>query len=414
MSSGKKIYPPIHADPWSKTALTLSVFDLRLSLHVPHDVFSTQQIDEGTHLLLRNLPSGNPARVLDLGCGYGALGLPVAKKFPNAQVCMVDRDLLAVDWSQRNAQSNSIHNVEVRGSLGYRDLQGTPYDWILCNVPARIGRPFIVEIFRGGIALLRESGVIRVVVIRDLGPILEEIALTEKMGIEKVAEGPRHIVYELKKQMAASQTLLHENDLANLYLRDQVQVQGTDIVLDRPYDLGGDDPVRLKVILPLWCDVLPRESSGHPFRKVFCFRSGYGGLAALVRSRYTQAFLYVQDRDLLGTEFTRRNFKKLGLDGPGFAMIEKSNAWDGLEELSRDESFDLIVGELSPSAGKEVALRELKSISKALGPQSEAFVVCSEKNYKDWIKPEAIISQTLLISRSNYCVLRVKSSRTKR
>src|SRR5213076_515113 len=54
-----------------------------LSLDVPWDVFSSQRIDEGTLLLLQHLPAGDPASLLDLGCGYGALGLPLAARWPH-------------------------------------------------------------------------------------------------------------------------------------------------------------------------------------------------------------------------------------------------------------------------------------------------------------------------------------------
>ena len=65
-------------DPWFKATLNLSALGQKLQMQIPHDVFSTQRIDEGTLLLLEHLPSREPATVLDMGCGYGALGLPIA------------------------------------------------------------------------------------------------------------------------------------------------------------------------------------------------------------------------------------------------------------------------------------------------------------------------------------------------
>src|SRR5262249_42603871 len=73
-----------------------------LALDVPWDVFSSQRIDEGTLLLLRHLPEGQPSSFLDLGCGYGALGLPVAARWPAARALLIDRDLLAVAGSAHN------------------------------------------------------------------------------------------------------------------------------------------------------------------------------------------------------------------------------------------------------------------------------------------------------------------------
>ena len=160
---------------WYKTTFQYSVLGQNLKLNVPHDVFSTQRIDEGTILLLENLPHSAPKTILDMGCGYGALGLPIASQFPNATIDMVDRDLLAVQWSQINARENSLTNVNAYGSLGFRDVKKASYDWILCNVPARIGNPFIEDFIESGRRKLSAEGELRVVVIRDLGPILLEM-----------------------------------------------------------------------------------------------------------------------------------------------------------------------------------------------------------------------------------------------
>src|SRR5690554_5532873 len=92
---------PYH--PWYKATYVYEAGTLRLPLRVPHDVFSTQRIDEGTLLLLENLAAGSPNRILDVGCGYGALGLPIAARWPQADVELIDRDLVAVHWSAENA-----------------------------------------------------------------------------------------------------------------------------------------------------------------------------------------------------------------------------------------------------------------------------------------------------------------------
>jgi len=102
----------VNASPWFKTTFNLSVLETKLDLQVPHDVFSTMRIDEGTLLLLNNLPATEPTTVLDMGCGYGALGLPIAAHYPHAHVEMVDRDLLAVEWSQINAQAHKLKKCD--------------------------------------------------------------------------------------------------------------------------------------------------------------------------------------------------------------------------------------------------------------------------------------------------------------
>ena len=95
-------------DPYLQSTLTLRVEERELTFQAPHSVFSSSRIDGGTRLLLENLPDGSPRSFLDLGCGYGALGLPVAARFPESVGVLVDRDLLAVEFTRRNAALEAI------------------------------------------------------------------------------------------------------------------------------------------------------------------------------------------------------------------------------------------------------------------------------------------------------------------
>ncbi|MCC7442119.1 MAG: methyltransferase [Bdellovibrionales bacterium] len=391
------------SDPWFKCEQAIEAGGRKLKLAVPHDVFSTQRVDEGTLLLLDHLPAPAPKRVLDLGCGYGALGLPVAARFPEARVEMVDRDLLAVEWSARNARANKLGNAEAYGSLGYRDLARgragvpVPYDWILCNVPARIGRPFTGHLISAGLGLLAPGGELRVVVIRDLGPIVEELRDERGWALVEAGRGPRHIVYALPRGESAP--ILEEP--ADLYLRDRVDSGGLE--LDRPFDLGGDDPKRLKHGIPVLLDVLPRKFAG----RALCFRIGYGAVPLAALSRWPDSRVLAVDRDLLGMAFTRRNAEKLGLAGPRLEIREHAHFPDALEP---GERFGLAVGEISPSAGEAVAEAELRFLASRLEAGGEALILCLEKLEREWVR--AIQARTKLrvhpaLSREGFTVLRL-------
>src|SRR5438105_996617 len=178
--------------PYARTQLTVKALGLALALDVPADVFASRAIDDGTLLLLRNLPGRAPASFLDLGCGYGALGLPVAARHPQARALLVDRDLLAVRAAAHNARALGLGNVEVRPGLGYRDLPAgaAPFDLVLCNVPARIGGRAIAYLLEAGRSLLSAAGELRVVVLRDLRQAVEAAALE---GLLLAAEGKNHL-----------------------------------------------------------------------------------------------------------------------------------------------------------------------------------------------------------------------------
>ncbi len=364
-------------DPWYKASFNLEVLGVQLKLDVPHDVFSTLRIDEGTLLLLNHLPLKPPKTVLDMGCGYGALGLPIAARYPDAQFDLVDRDLLAVKWASKNAEKNQLSNVTCFGSLGFRDLpsQSThSYDWILCNVPARIGKPFIQNILEEGRARLSPEGELRVVVILDLIPMLKEISTERGFQVHEIAIGPRHGIFSVYPEInhAPIETIDH------LYIRDTVSVDS--ITLLRPFDLGGDDPKRLNSALPLLFDTLPRQNSP---KKILCVRSAYGAVALTCRKRYPDSEITAFDRDLLGLDFTRQNDLRLN-EGATLLYREKASIMDA---LLPDDRFDLITIELSPSAGEAVAEAELRALHQHLSPGGRCLILALDKVAKDWVKP---------------------------
>lgn len=385
-------------NPWYKATYAVDAIGIKLQLRVPHDVFSTQRIDEGTLLLLENLASSIPNTVLDMGCGYGALGLPIAARFPQAQVEMVDRDLLAADWSAANAKNNQLTNVRAHGSLGFRDVASANYDWILCNVPARIGRPFIQYLVEEGRARLNRGGDLRVVVINDLAVTMKELEAERSWKMTEVKRGPRHTVFAFGPEERRDPAPADQQ----LYLRDRVDFEGLNVA--RPFDLGGDDPRRLSQGLPVLIDALPRNFSK---KRVLCFRTVYGLLPLICRRRWPDVQVVAVDRDLLGTTFVRLNAAEQALSGPQFDVRESAHFPDA---LAVGETFDLIVGELSPSVGDGVVQAELRAISAAIAEGGQAYLLCPDKLDKESVRPfasKARLSLMAVIKRNGYTLLRM-------
>ena len=358
-----------------------------LSLDVPWDVFASQGIDDGTLLLLASLPEAEPASVLDMGCGYGALGLPVAARWPKTRCLLVDRDLLAVAASAHNAQALQLANVEVRPGLGYRDLGGERFDWVLCNVPARIGGRAIRHLLEGGRAL---GAQVRAVVIRDLSPVVEALGLA---GLQRVAGGARHDVFALPRA-AASIDACDET----VYARDETGFMG--LSLARPYD-ASEDPAHLRR-LSILAESLPRATP----QSAFCFRAGYGPLPLHLKARHPQAQVTAQERDLLDAAFLRRNARALSLP-----VTVRETLFPG-EGLSPG-SFTLVLGELSSPAGPLVAARELQDAADLLAPRGEALILLTEKQEREWLPRAAPkgAATTLLLRREGASVLRISRAR---
>lgn len=64
-------------------------------------LFSPEKIDEGTLMLLEKVAVKESDKILDLGCGYGALGIPLAKLAPKGAVHMIDKDFVAVEYAKK-------------------------------------------------------------------------------------------------------------------------------------------------------------------------------------------------------------------------------------------------------------------------------------------------------------------------
>lgn len=365
----------LKANPWYKSTLSWDWGGKHFQFAVPHEVFSTQKIDDGTLLLLGHLPSRPPERVLDLGCGYGALGLPVAALHRNAEVHLVDRDLLAVEWAQKNADQHALENVRCFGSLGFSNLQDSgSYDWILCNVPARIGSPFIKNLLLESRCRLGTEGELRIVVIPDLIAVAEAAAQSLGWPVQQVIPGARHSVLVWRGGREGASP-----DDPDLYLRDQVQIEG--MTLDRPFDLGGDDPKRLAFALPLLAETLPRQTLPE---RVFIHRTAYGAVPALCRLRWPNSQITTWDRDLLAIEYSRRNLSRLEgtlrthlLQAPHLAAVSVEPG-----------EMDLITYEVSPSAGEAVAHSELHLLRDRLRPGGSAIILAFDRVAKEWLGPE--------------------------
>ena len=379
--------------PYAHTQLTLRALGLSLSLSVPRDVFSTRSIDAGTLLLLRHLPARPPRSLLDLGCGYGALGLPVAARFPDAATLLVDRDLLAVRAAAHNARSLALSNVQVLPSLGYRDLPSAArFDLLLCNLPARIGPRGLAYLLDAGRSLLAPEGELRAVAIRDLRG---QVEAAQVPGLQLAAQGKNHLVYSVPP--GPSRFSLGDE---SVYARDQTSFEaapGRVLSLSRPHD-ASEDPSHASA-LALLLDAVPRASP----RTVFCFRCGYGALPLAARVRWPQAQIVAQDRDLLDTAFLRRNASALALGGEALQVREAVF----LSEALPEGGAGLVLGEASAPSGEAVFARELVEAKRLLVPGGEALVLASEKQALEWLPSAAASGAAVLLGRRGFCVLRI-------
>ncbi|HPT82816.1 MAG TPA: methyltransferase [Limnochordia bacterium] len=145
-------------------------------------VFSKDEIDAGTRLLINCLDLQPGDVVLDLGCGYGPLGLVAADLVgPGGRVYLVDVNERAVELARQNLAANGITNAQVFLSDGLAALPAVEFDWVLCNPPIRAGKKVVYALLTEAYQALKPGGCLLVVIrtkqgAKSLQTYLEELA----------------------------------------------------------------------------------------------------------------------------------------------------------------------------------------------------------------------------------------------
>ncbi|WP_456412003.1 class I SAM-dependent methyltransferase [Thiolapillus sp.] len=140
-----------------------------MTFHTTWGLFSPKAIDAGTHLLLKHLEVKPDDKAIDLGCGYGPLGLAIAKSAPRGHCTLVDKDFVAVDYARKNAALNGIHNAEVLLSNGLDQLpRNQTFTLAVTNLPAKTGKEHYYLFFNDIKNRLEPGGRFYVVVITGL------------------------------------------------------------------------------------------------------------------------------------------------------------------------------------------------------------------------------------------------------
>ncbi len=136
--------------------------------HTTWGIFSPRNIDEGTLLLLKYLEINETDDCLDLGCGYGPIGLTMAKLAPKGKTILVDKDFKAVEYSNINAELNQLNNAEALLSNGFDQINKHKFDVVVSNVPAKVGNEMLSLFLHDAYKQMKAGGKIYVVTITGL------------------------------------------------------------------------------------------------------------------------------------------------------------------------------------------------------------------------------------------------------
>lgn len=152
----------------------LSYYIKGVTMHFLSDngVFSKGSIDFGSSLLIQTIIAFgeicHQEEALDVGCGYGTIGLTIARFFPEIHMDMVDVNLRALDLARQNQTINSVKNAEIFASDVYNNID-KKYDIIISNPPIRAGKKVVHAIVVGAKDYLKEGGSVWCVIQKKQG-----------------------------------------------------------------------------------------------------------------------------------------------------------------------------------------------------------------------------------------------------
>lgn len=170
-----------------------------LKFYTGSGVFSVSKVDKGTKLLIESCIIEPKWRILDLGCGYGAIGISISKTFPSTSVLMTDINERALKLSKMNIELNKTKNIEVRKSDLYQTIQER-FDTIITNPPQLAGRKICFEIIEKAKEHLEKNGLLQLVARHNKGGKELEKKMNEVFGnVKDIVKKSGYRVYVSKK-----------------------------------------------------------------------------------------------------------------------------------------------------------------------------------------------------------------------
>ena len=132
-------------------------------------VFSKKRIDLGTRLLIESMVLPKIGYVLDLGCGYGAVGIAAAVFNPDLHVIMADVNERAIRLARQNAEINNVQNVILKRGHLYDPVKGFTFDCILSNPPVSAGMEIMKAIITQAPERMASEALLQMVVKSKIG-----------------------------------------------------------------------------------------------------------------------------------------------------------------------------------------------------------------------------------------------------
>lgn len=152
-----------------KREISVLLNDTKYTFISDNGVFSKGEVDYGSIAILKILLKQNfTGNILDIGCGYGTIGLILAKNFPECNFLLSDVNIRACTLARENKKSFGVKNVEIIESDIFQNIDKN-FDYIVTNPPIRAGKKVIYSIFEQSYHHLNQNGSLFIVIRRSHG-----------------------------------------------------------------------------------------------------------------------------------------------------------------------------------------------------------------------------------------------------
>lgn len=399
------------ADPWLARIADHNFLRRGIRIAYGKDLFASGGLDNGSERLLRLLAKpdsilrrddARKLRILDLGCGAGALGISLARGLgaDRARVVLSDRDRLAIWFARQNAALNGVDDLEhgdvavLDAGLGYDAALAAgeaPFDAVISNVPASIGDDGLYDLVYGAGPLLARGGCVAVVYVIPL----DETMTAMRLYHEKTY-GPASVIAESRGKEHVAQVIRFENGLPEFESDDPLASWKREDIA-ATIDLGSarDVPWRAVHDVPefdtphfetdlidrLIEEARPAESRSDA-EDLLLINPRHGMLGCLLAERRRPRSIALLSRDTLEIEVATRNLRAFaaatGRDAETTVLEAPSypeRPWLPLRAPDAPR-YHLITGHLNWREGLEALSATLRALQSALRDDGVIVVAC--------------------------------------
>ena len=369
-------------DPFVHREASLQFAGRRLSFLTSLGLFSSHRVDVGSHLLLRTLEPllaapeapAEGRRVLDLGCGYGPLGVALATLPGVASAHLLDRDALALDFAQENAHRNGVEErVTTAAGLCFDGLpEDDRYDLVVSNVPGKAGDAVIASMLLGALGVLAPDGIAAVVIIEPIRDLVASTLTRDDIEVTLRRDTADYSVFHYRPAPDATFPRPLDGFAARIY-------DGRPITFEDPREervtiatvQGVSGVERVDAADIEMMQHVPRLRAG---TSVAISNVGQGALAAWLLRAQPEVHLLLIDRDLLALRAARRTLLALGCTDDHIEA-RHLGVW-GAATLDEARA-DLVVATLHEDAGAPAVEAQYAGLLGGIAPGGRAVIAGS-------------------------------------